>query len=84
MNRVALITGGSRGIGLGIAEQLAGNGFDLAVNGMRSSNETDDVIEKLKSFGSDVIYCRGIFHQQRTGKHYSAGKATLWPASYPR
>jgi len=59
MNRVALITGGSRGIGLGIAEQLANNGFDLAVNGMRSSNETGDVIEKLKRFGNDVIYCQG-------------------------
>lgn len=59
MNRVALITGGSRGIGLGIAEQLAGNGFDLAVNGMRPSNETGDVIEKLKRFGNDVIYCQG-------------------------
>ena len=59
MNRVALITGGSRGIGLGIAEQLANNGFDLAVNGVRSSKETGHVIEKLKSFGNDVIYCRG-------------------------
>ena len=59
MKRVALITGGSRGIGLGIAEQLANNGFDLAINGMRSANEADDVIEKLKRFGNDVIYCQG-------------------------
>jgi len=59
MKRVALITGGSRGIGLGIAEQLAHSGFDLAINGVRSSNETGDVIEKLKRFGNDVIYCQG-------------------------
>ena len=35
MKRVALITGGSRGIGFGIAKHLALNGFDLAMNGVR-------------------------------------------------
>ena len=59
MRRVALITGGSRGIGFGIATQLAQNGFDLAINGTRSSTEAKDAIKKLKDFGNDVIYCRG-------------------------
>jgi NAD(P)-dependent dehydrogenase (short-subunit alcohol dehydrogenase family) len=59
MKKVALITGGSRGIGFGIAEQLAQNAFDLAINGTRSSNEVEDAIKKLKDFGNDVIYCRG-------------------------
>jgi len=59
MKRVALITGGSRGIGLGIASHLATSGFDLAINGTRSFNEVEDVVEKLKTFGADVTYCRG-------------------------
>jgi NAD(P)-dependent dehydrogenase (short-subunit alcohol dehydrogenase family) len=59
MKRVALITGGSRGIGFGIAEQLAQNDFDLAINGVRSEAEAGDSIKKLKEFGSDVIYCQG-------------------------
>jgi len=56
---VALITGGSRGIGLGISEHLAKKGFDLAINGMRDADSVGDVISHLKSFGVDVIYCQG-------------------------
>jgi 3-oxoacyl-[acyl-carrier protein] reductase len=78
MKKIALITGGSRGIGYGIAQQLAQNGFDLAVNGTRSSNEVDSALQRLKDFGNDAIYCRGnisfsaerenIIHQVR--EHY--------------
>jgi 3-oxoacyl-[acyl-carrier protein] reductase len=57
--RVALITGGSRGIGLGIALQLAEAGFDIAINGVREAGAITQTIEKLKSFGGRVIYCQG-------------------------
>lgn len=59
MRKVALVTGGSRGIGLGIARHLAKAGFDLAVNGVRDADAVKDVISELKSSGADVIYCRG-------------------------
>src|SRR5688500_6447380 len=59
MKRVVLITGGSRGIGFGIAMQLAQNGFDLAVNGTRSSDVVEVDLKKLKDLGADVIYCQG-------------------------
>src|SRR5688572_23756381 len=57
--RVAFITGGSRGIGLGIAHQLAEAAFDIAINGVRDAAEVAATIEKLKSFGTRVIYCQG-------------------------
>ena len=59
MKRVALITGGSRGIGFGIATKLAAIGFDLAINGVRAESEVEEALRKLKEFGNDVIYCRG-------------------------
>jgi 3-oxoacyl-[acyl-carrier protein] reductase len=59
MKRVALVTGSTRGIGLGIAQHLAKGGFHLAINGVRDEKEVGDVIEGLKASGMDVIYCKG-------------------------
>jgi NAD(P)-dependent dehydrogenase (short-subunit alcohol dehydrogenase family) len=59
MRRVALITGGSRGIGLGVAKELAQNNFDLVINGTRAENEVKSVLDELQDIGIDVIYCRG-------------------------
>jgi NAD(P)-dependent dehydrogenase (short-subunit alcohol dehydrogenase family) len=57
--RVALITGGSRGIGLGIAASLADNGFDLAINGVREEAQVADALDALRARGAEVYYCRG-------------------------
>ena len=57
--KVALITGGSRGIGFGIAQKLAKAGFDLAINGMRPEHDVTKVLDELKGYGVDVIYCQG-------------------------
>jgi 3-oxoacyl-[acyl-carrier protein] reductase len=57
--RVALVTGGSRGIGRGIAECLADSGFDLAINGVRNATQVADVIDALEKRGTAVEYCQG-------------------------
>ncbi len=59
MNKVALITGGSRGIGFGIAECLAKEGYDLAINGMRDESQVEDALNALKIHGINVVYCQG-------------------------
>lgn len=59
MNKTALITGGSRGIGFGIAKVLAEKGWDLAINGMREESAVGEILEELRGIGSQVIYCRG-------------------------
>ena len=42
MKRVALVTGGTRGIGLGISEALQREGFEIAACGMRPTCERKD------------------------------------------
>ena len=56
---VALITGGSRGIGYGIAEHVAKAGFDLAINGVRSEEAARDALNSLRALGAEVLYCPG-------------------------
>ncbi len=59
MKKTALITGGSRGIGLGIAIELAKAGFNLAINGVREQKSVQPVLDGLKMFGARVIYAQG-------------------------
>src|SRR5688572_17801128 len=58
-NKTALVTGGSRGIGLGIARALAAEGWRLAINGMRPESDIAATLAALRETSPLVIYCRG-------------------------
>jgi NAD(P)-dependent dehydrogenase (short-subunit alcohol dehydrogenase family) len=59
MNKIAFITGGTRGIGFGIAVALGKAGFDLALNGMRKEDEVVDALEEVRKLGVNVAYFQG-------------------------
>jgi NAD(P)-dependent dehydrogenase (short-subunit alcohol dehydrogenase family) len=59
MNKIAFITGGTRGIGFGIAVALGKAGFDLALNGMRNEGEVADALEEVRKLGVNVAYFQG-------------------------
>lgn len=52
--KVALVTGGNRGIGLGMAEALAQAGADVAIWGT-SAERNDEATAKLKKHGGRVL-----------------------------
>ena len=50
--RVALITGGTRGIGLGVARALAKDGWSLALCGLRAREDVAIVVRELADAGA--------------------------------
>lgn len=58
MRSAALVTGGTRGIGLGIARALSADGWDLALCGTREPALVTEVLTTLRQSGGAVEYWR--------------------------
>jgi 3-oxoacyl-[acyl-carrier protein] reductase len=80
--RVALVTGGTRGIGLGIARALAAEGWTLALCGVRDADAVRGVLDELEGratyFQADVSL---VEHRARLaaaiGERYGAVDALV-------
>jgi len=53
--KVALVTGGARGIGSGIARRLAQDGFAVTISGRRPAEDAEPELEVIREF-SEAIY----------------------------
>jgi NAD(P)-dependent dehydrogenase (short-subunit alcohol dehydrogenase family) len=56
--KVALVTGGSRGLGAATAEALADHGADVAISYVASAEKADAVVQKLRAKGVRAIAIR--------------------------
>jgi len=54
-NKVALITGSSRGIGKATALLFGKEGAKVAVNYVKSKDKAEEVVKQIKGFGSDAF-----------------------------
>lgn len=57
--RVALITGSTSGIGLGLAEAFAAEGASLVINGFSSPAEVEAIVSRLSSISQAPVHYHG-------------------------
>ena len=72
MNKIAIITGGSRGIGYGIARKLVEDGYTAAIldiNGLAAYQENFD---ELKAMNPDCIYYQGDITDRKEREDFVA------------
>ncbi len=69
--KVALVTGGTKGIGKSIALKLAEGGANVAVNYLRSRNAADQTMSEMNEFGGDHLAIRAnIGNHEKMHKVY--------------
>ena len=57
-NKVALVTGSSRGIGAAIAKAFAAEGATVVVNYVQNQDAADDVVAQCRDAGGDALAIR--------------------------
>lgn len=54
--KIALITGGGRGIGLSCAKELAKAGCDIIINGINGAETAENALKEIKALGVNAYY----------------------------
>lgn len=57
-NKVALVTGSSRGLGKAMAIELAKNGYDVVVNYARSRSAAEETVKEIEALGRKALLIR--------------------------
>lgn len=59
MAKTAIVTGGSKGIGLGISKKLAAEGFNLVILGTSGEQDNQAALDELRAMPCACIYVQG-------------------------
>ncbi len=80
MSRIALITGGSRGIGAATARVLGRRGFRVVVNHRSSAAQADEVVADITSGGGQAVAMQGDVTVPRDVAAMTEAIAAQWGA----
>jgi 3-oxoacyl-[acyl-carrier protein] reductase len=64
MKKTAIVTGGSRGIGLGIVRQLAKDGYAAVIMDINPPEHYQETLDALASDGFDFLYIKGSISEK--------------------
>ena len=82
MRRVALVTGASRGIGRGIALELAREGWDVCVNYIQHQEAAESTVRDIQALGQNAVAMQAdVADGEAVAKMVSQAAAELAPIS---
>lgn len=76
--RVALVTGASRGIGAASALRLAAQGYSIAVNFARSKPDAEAIVKQIIANGGRAVAIQADVSEEGAGRTSSAKPIVGW------
>ena len=78
MAKVAIVTGSATGLGAACAVDLAGRGWNVAINYTKSKKEADETYAAVKAKGADAILVQADMGQDADCKKLAAETMKAW------